>query len=74
MAKQLSPFLVTHVLQHCGRQAKALGNVGVPFTRELIAFDPQTIIVLELSSYQIETLYQRMFRRRSSSQYYSGSS
>ena len=38
--------------------AKALGNVGVPFTRELLHHRSQSIIVLELSSYQIETLYQ----------------
>lgn len=51
-------LLVTHVLQCCGQKAKALGNVGAPFTRELLNICSQTIAVLELSSYQIETLYQ----------------
>lgn len=51
-------LLVTHVLNYCGQSAKALGNVGVPFTRELLNMNSQSIIVLELSSYQIETLYQ----------------
>lgn len=52
-------LLVAHVLKHCGQSAKALGNVGTPFTRELLNMTPQETIVLELSSYQIETLYQR---------------
>lgn len=51
-------LLVTHVLMHCGVPAKALGNVGEPFTRELLHVDPSSTLVLELSSYQIETLYQ----------------
>lgn len=52
-------LLVTHVLLHCGQSAKALGNVGIPFTRELLDADSQSTIVLELSSYQIETLYHQ---------------
>ncbi len=52
-------LLVTHVLQTCGQRARALGNVGVPFTQELLSIDPQDMIVLELSSYQLETLQQR---------------
>ena len=51
-------LLVTHVLQHCGYQAQALGNVGAPFTKELLTLPADVAIVLELSSYQIETLYQ----------------
>lgn len=51
-------LLVTHVLQQCGIQAQALGNVGTPFTKELLKLSPDVTIVLELSSYQIETLYQ----------------
>lgn len=52
-------LLVTHVLNHCGHRARALGNVGIPFTRELLNIDSHSPLVLELSSYQIETLYQR---------------
>lgn len=50
-------LLVTHVLKECGIPSRALGNVGDPFTRELLHTDSQSTIVLELSSYQIETLY-----------------
>ncbi len=51
-------LLVTHVLNQCCLPARALGNVEVPFTRELLHLSPDENIVLELSSYQIETLYQ----------------
>jgi len=51
-------LLVNHVLKHCGYQAQALGNVGTPFTKELLSLSPDVSVVLELSSYQIETLYQ----------------
>lgn len=51
-------LLVTHILNYCGIQAHALGNVEVPLTRELLNISSQDTIVLELSSYQIETLYQ----------------
>lgn len=49
-------LLVEHVLQKSGIQAAALGNVGIPFTKNLLTLTPDKIIVLELSSYQIETL------------------
>lgn len=51
-------LLVNHVLKQCGHPARALGNVEVPLTRELLTLPPQDMIVLELSSYQIETLYE----------------
>lgn len=52
-------LLVAHVLKHSGYDARALGNVGIPLTRELLNMDDQSPIVLELSSYQLETLDQR---------------
>lgn len=51
-------LLVTHVLNHSGKKARALGNVGIPFTKEILSVDPQEILVLELSSFQLETLSQ----------------
>lgn len=53
-------LLITHVLNKNGFQAKALGNVGVPFTQEILTLKPQEIAVLELSSYQLETLQQKI--------------
>lgn len=53
-------LLVAHVLNHCGHKARALGNVGIPFTQEIDRLEPSEIVVLELSSYQLETLYHRV--------------
>ncbi len=51
-------LLVTHIFNHCGQKAKALGNVGTPLTQELLSAHETDIFVLELSSYQLETFAQ----------------
>ncbi len=53
--------LTTHILNACGKKAKALGNIGDPLTNALVSDDSSSkalkeIIVLELSSFQLETL------------------
>jgi UDP-N-acetylmuramoylalanine--D-glutamate ligase len=53
-------LLVTHVLNYCGYHAKALGNIGQPFTQEIDRLKPDEIVVLELSSYQLETLKNKV--------------
>lgn len=54
-------LLVNHVLNTCHIRSKALGNVGTPLTQEidqeLMEFDT---CVLELSSYQLETMRQKV--------------
>lgn len=56
--------LTTHVLNHCHKKAKSLGNVGEPLTKELMENQGvnNDIFVLELSSYQLETLYTPCLR------------
>jgi len=49
-------LMVTHVLNHCGIQARALGNMGVPLTTECLFHNVDEVLVVELSSYQLETL------------------
>lgn len=58
--KTTTTLLIAHVLNACGISAKALGNVGSPFTQEIMDLDPADVIVLELSSYQLETLQQKV--------------
>lgn len=53
-------LLVAHALNQSGKRARALGNVGVPFTQELLSISPEEIIVLELSSYQLDTMNQEV--------------
>lgn len=50
-------LLIEYLLNTCGIPAKALGNSGVPLTSSLLEKYPaETVIVAELSSFQLETL------------------
>lgn len=53
-------LLVTHVLNHSGRAARAVGNIGVPL---ITAADSSStdILVVELSSWQLETMKSKTF-------------
>lgn len=50
-------LLVEHILISSGRKAKALGNVGTALSGYVGEADLDEIAVIELSSYQIDTLY-----------------
>lgn len=49
-------LMTSHILKEAGYPSIALGNVGVPITQELLTIPEASCIVLELSSYQLETL------------------
>lgn len=49
-------MLINHVLKTCGFESICLGNVGVPITQAVGKLKPEEVIILELSSYQLETL------------------
>lgn len=53
--------LVEHVLRSCGKKAKAVGNIGTALTEYALKADPEEIAVVELSSYQLETLESSPF-------------
>lgn len=53
-------LLVTHVLNHSGKSARALGNLGVALTSETATEQAEQISVVELSSFQLETLHSRV--------------
>ncbi len=53
--------LVTHVLNFSGKKAKALGNIGIALAQHVLSADPDEIAVIELSSYQLETLKSAPF-------------
>lgn len=56
-------LLVEHVLQQCGRRARALGNMGIPLTSEFLEETGSSsleIAIVELSSFQLETLHSRI--------------
>lgn len=53
--------LVEHVLRFSGKKAKAIGNIGFAVTEYFVNPDPEEILVVELSSYQLETLKHPFF-------------
>lgn len=54
-------LLVEHVLRSIGKKVKAVGNVGFPLSSYCLEADPEEILVVELSSYQLETLHAPYF-------------
>lgn len=59
--KTTTTLLTAHILNSSGKKARALGNVGIPLTRALESEDSDEILVVELSSWQLETLQARIF-------------
>lgn len=49
-------LMVTHVLNACGITARAVGNVGVALCGEIDTAAPTDVLVVELSSYQLEPI------------------
>lgn len=58
--KTTTTMLTTHVLNVAGIKARAVGNIGVPLT-EALEDENGDVIVLELSSWQLETLKSKAF-------------
>jgi UDP-N-acetylmuramoylalanine--D-glutamate ligase len=54
--------LTEHVLKTAGRKAKAVGNIGLALTKYLLNPDPEEILVVELSSYQLDHLKGPFFK------------
>lgn len=54
-------LLTEHILNQSGKKAIALGNVGTPLTSQLEnATGNDPIVVLELSSFQLETMHTKV--------------
>jgi UDP-N-acetylmuramoylalanine--D-glutamate ligase len=48
--------LILHILNNSGKNAIVAGNIGVPFSQVLENVNETTIIVLEVSSYQLDRI------------------
>lgn len=57
--KTTTVTLIAHLLNHAGIKARALGNVGDSLCSYLLNPDPREILIIELSSFQLETLKER---------------
>lgn len=55
--KTTTVLLTTHILNSAGKKARALGNVGEPLTG--YSPEPDEILIVELSSFQLESLHSR---------------
>lgn len=55
--KTTTTSLIAHVLQEAGMDAMACGNIGTSLA-QLVCRDPHHIYVLELSSFQLDHMYQ----------------
>ena len=56
--KSTAVMQIAHILNQCGMQALAVGNIGTPII-EVVGGDE--ILVIELSSYQLETMHSQVF-------------
>ncbi|MBS0620038.1 MAG: UDP-N-acetylmuramoyl-L-alanine--D-glutamate ligase [Verrucomicrobia bacterium] len=56
-------LLTEHILKTAGIKARAVGNVGVPLSSLVGQVDPEEILVIELSSFQLEELEMPLFDR-----------
>jgi UDP-N-acetylmuramoylalanine--D-glutamate ligase len=54
-------LLIEHQLRSCGILAQALGNIGIPLISHCLSSKLEEIFVIELSSYQLETMSTPVF-------------
>jgi UDP-N-acetylmuramoylalanine--D-glutamate ligase len=59
--KTTTVLLIEHILNASGKKAKALGNVGNGLCRYALERDPEDILIVELSSFQLESLKDKFF-------------
>jgi UDP-N-acetylmuramoylalanine--D-glutamate ligase len=57
--KTTTTLLTSHILNSTGRKARALGNIGAALSTYALSPDPEEILVIELSSFQLETLQSK---------------
>lgn len=54
--KTTTTALIEHILNQSGIPAVAAGNIGKPFSEVITEYNPETIVVLEISSYQLDRI------------------
>ncbi|NTU69636.1 hypothetical protein HGB13_02290 [bacterium] len=55
--KSTTASLIFSILKNAGKKVKFMGNIGKPMLSEINSIKKDEVIVLELSSYQLEDLY-----------------
>src|SRR5579863_9723330 len=59
--KTTTTLLIAHALHSAGIPARAVGNVGTALSSYLLDPNPREILVIELSSFQLETMQSKKF-------------
>jgi UDP-N-acetylmuramoylalanine--D-glutamate ligase len=54
--KTTTTALIGHILSHAGRPTLVGGNIGIPVTELVAQSSPGTTVVVEVSSFQLETI------------------
>ncbi|MEN6294824.1 MAG: UDP-N-acetylmuramoyl-L-alanine--D-glutamate ligase [Chloroherpetonaceae bacterium] len=54
--KTTTTALIEHILLNAGMPAIAAGNIGKPFSEIIGEISPETVVVLEISSYQLDRI------------------
>ncbi len=52
-------MLIHHILKDAGYRSQALGNIGTSLSSYALASNPEEILIVELSSFQLETLFTK---------------
>ncbi|EHJ47536.1 UDP-N-acetylmuramoylalanine/D-glutamate ligase [Solidesulfovibrio carbinoliphilus subsp. oakridgensis] len=60
--KTTTVMLISHLLEAAGRKVFTGGNIGTPLSEYVLAGDPADVVVLEVSSFQLQLV--RTFRPR----------
>lgn len=55
--KTTTTALIGDVLEKSGNKVKVAGNIGIPLIKEVAAADRSTYLVVEVSSFQLETIH-----------------
>lgn len=53
--KTTTVTVIAEILKRAGRSVILCGNIGSPFSKHVLSLTPQDIVVLEISSFQLET-------------------
>lgn len=52
--KSTTSSLITHILNHCGKNAVLIGNIGIPPLSVVDTLEKDTVAVMEMSCHQLE--------------------
>ncbi len=55
--KTTTTLLLSEIIKNAGRNAEAVGNIGIPFSERVLSLSQSDTAVIEVSSFQLESSY-----------------